>query len=94
MIGTIKSGGITISNYSGTALHPKPTDPLVFDWIFVIDTLNFCFWSPNKEAEHDNVSETAWKVNSEAGYFGLCAAIARAIEVRTFIYLNCYLRIS
>lgn len=29
-------------------LHPKPDDPNAIEWIFVLDTMNFCFWTPGK----------------------------------------------
>lgn len=36
----------------------------------MIDTLNFCFWTPG--------NATKWQVCGETGYFALCAAINRA----------------
>ena len=43
------------------------------NWIFLIDTLNFCFWTkgdqPNK-----------WAVQNQSGYFACCAAIKRALN--------------
>lgn len=40
------------------------------EWLFVIDTLNFCFWTPPNALK--------WQVCGETGYFALCAAINRA----------------
>lgn len=59
-----------MENFSQHELHPKPTDSHAVDWIFVIDTLNFCFWTPG--------DATKWKVDEQTGYFALCAAINRA----------------
>lgn len=59
-----------ITNFSQHHHHPKATDKNAIDWIFLIDTLNFCFWTP--------ANATKWQVNGETGYFALCAAINRA----------------
>lgn len=37
---------IDVSNFSQHDLHPKPSDKHALEWIFVVDTLNFCFWTP------------------------------------------------
>ncbi|KAI5698471.1 hypothetical protein M8J76_004090 [Diaphorina citri] len=56
-------------------LHPDcKKDKDFMDWIFVIDSLNFCFWkSPN---------QVQWSVTYEdvtyTGYFALCAALKKA----------------
>ncbi|TMW39200.1 hypothetical protein DOY81_015721, partial [Sarcophaga bullata] len=42
------------------------------EWIFVVDTLNFCFWTPT--------DYTKYKVLGQTGYFALCAAISRAMK--------------
>lgn len=60
-----------IKNFSQNNLHPKSSDENAPNWIFIVDTLNFCFWTPN--------SLSKWTVENETGYFGLCAAINRAI---------------
>ncbi|XP_018572949.1 queuosine salvage protein [Anoplophora glabripennis] len=70
LIEEIKSGKLSPDNFSQTPVHPKPEDPWAIDWIFVVDTLNFCFWS--------NENEEGWKVEGYTGYFALCAAIKRA----------------
>lgn len=70
MIKSIVTGELDVKNFSQHQHHPKATDPNALDWIFLIDTLNFCFWTPG--------DATKWKVDSETGYFALCAAINRA----------------
>lgn len=61
---------LDVSNFSQNQHHPKPSDKNAIEWIFAIDTLNFCFWSPG--------NTTKWQVSGESGYFALCAAINRA----------------
>lgn len=65
--------------YGDDGLHPNPDDISVVDWIFVIDTLNFCFWSKDNSKK--------WNVDGQTGYYALVAAIRRAIKVR-FILLT------
>lgn len=53
--------------------------------VFVIDTLNFCFWSPESPTDNPNNTPKWWEVTfrnqTYSGYFALCAAIGKAIEV-------------
>lgn len=44
--------------------------------IFVVDTLNFCFWSE----PHSQPFTVCYKNNNYTGYWALCAAINRAID--------------
>ncbi|KAK3923743.1 Queuosine salvage protein [Frankliniella fusca] len=64
---------ISIEMFSQHELHPSSSDPSAVDWIFVVDTLNFCFWSP--DGAHYSVS---YKGKKYTGYFALCAALNRA----------------
>ncbi|GAB0097954.1 Queuosine salvage protein [Sergentomyia squamirostris] len=68
----LRTGEISVDNFSQHEFHPKPDDAKCLDWLFLIDTLNFCFWTPG--------SATKWRVDGETGYFALCAAINRAKE--------------
>lgn len=63
---------LDIDNFSQHEFHPKPTDANALNWIFLIDTLNFCFWSSDDKKK--------WTVDGHVGYFGLCAAIKRALK--------------
>lgn len=63
---------ISVDNFSQHEFHPKPSDPNCLNWMFLIDTLNFCFWTPG--------DATKWKVQGQTGYFALCAAINRAMK--------------
>lgn len=70
MVNAIVTKELDVSNFSQNHHHPKPNDKNAIEWIFVIDTLNFCFWTPG--------DATKWQVCGETGYFALCAAINRA----------------
>ncbi|KAL5283359.1 C9orf64 family protein [Megaselia abdita] len=72
---SIKSGKLRSENFSqnNEGLHPDSKDPKAIEWIFLLDTLNFCFWTPGK-------TDTKWKIDGHTGYFGLCAAITRAMR--------------
>lgn len=72
VVKAIVSGELDVRNFSQHNHHPKATDANAIEWIFVVDTLNYCFWTPG--------DATKWKVEGETGYFGLCAAINRAIR--------------
>ncbi|XP_059058418.1 queuosine 5'-phosphate N-glycosylase/hydrolase [Achroia grisella] len=47
-------------------------DPKAVDWIFVADTLNFCFWS--------FTGAEKWTVEGHHGYYALEAALSRAVK--------------
>lgn len=72
VIAGIQSKEIDIENFSQHQYHPNASDANALNWIFVIDTLNFCFWTPG--------CDTKWQVNGQTGYFALCAAIKRALD--------------
>ena len=58
-------------------LHPKMLNEATVDWIFVLDTLNFSFW-----VEEDKPPFVVkYRGESYTGYWALCAAINRALEV-------------
>lgn len=73
IIEAISSGTLDIKNFSQHQFHPKPSDPHAFNWIFLIDTLNFCFWTPGNQPNK-------YCVDKQTGYFALCAAINRAMK--------------
>lgn len=72
VIAGIRSKDIDIDNFSQHQYHPTASDPRAANWIFVIDTLNFCFWTPG--------CDTKYQVQGQTGYFALCAAISRALD--------------
>ncbi|KAJ1521673.1 hypothetical protein ONE63_003317 [Megalurothrips usitatus] len=69
----LEDKSISIDLFSQHELHPSPSDPTAIDWIFVVDTLNFCFWSP--DGAHYSVS---YKGKTYTGYFALCAVLNKA----------------
>lgn len=76
----LKDKTISINMFSQHELHPKSSDSSAVDWLFVVDTLNFCFWSPDEL--HYSVS---YKGKKYTGYFALCAALNRAQVIRLII---------
>lgn len=44
----ILSKRIIVDQFVQHPLHPKSTDAYAVEWFFVVDTLNFCFWTPSK----------------------------------------------
>lgn len=68
----INSGSLTVNGFSQATVHPTAEDSWALDWIFLVDTLNYCFWS--------NENEIGWTIENETGYFALCKAINRAMK--------------
>lgn len=78
MVPALVNNELKISNFSQSKYHPKPTDSWAIEQLFLIDTLNFCFWPLPGEPK--------WTVCNESGYFALCAAIDRAVQNRIEIW--------
>ena len=55
-------------------LNPKLMNADTINWIFLVDLLNFSFWT---ERQADGMKEFA--VNGYRGYWSLCAAVNRAL---------------
>ncbi|XP_066260299.1 queuosine 5'-phosphate N-glycosylase/hydrolase [Euwallacea similis] len=72
LLNELNSGHLKPENFGQTEVHPKAKDKHALDWLFVVDTLNFCFWH--------NEGEEGWKVEGYSGYYALCAAINRALK--------------
>jgi hypothetical protein len=47
-------------------------------WVFVLDALNFCFWSDNADA--NDRWRVEWRGETVDGYWALAAALSRAME--------------
>lgn len=58
------------------ALNPKTADDSAIDWIFVVDALNFSFWTPANSEKY----MVQYKGEKYTGYWSLCAAINRALD--------------
>ncbi|CAL8101624.1 unnamed protein product [Orchesella dallaii] len=84
----VRSGKLAPRNFGQCGLHPQASNERAADWIFLVDTLNFSFWSgvaTDVEKSDGNVIEppkweVAYKGENHTGYFALCAAVNRAID--------------
>ncbi len=56
-------------------LNPKSKDESTLEWIFLVDTLNFSFWTESGLA--------AFACEGHTGYWSLCAAVNRALREGT-----------
>lgn len=65
-------------DYKNQKMHPKIANESTINWIFVVDTLNFSFWSTTNTKEKRY--EVFYKNEYHNGYWALCAAINRAID--------------
>ena len=59
------------------SLHPKEMTEATANWIFVVDCLNFSFWT--KKEQEPFMAEFNGKLYSD--YEALCAIVNRALEV-------------
>lgn len=69
------------SDWSKHDLHPKAKDDGTVDFIFLMDLLNFCFWSetgPSQEPYAVDYRGKRW-----TGYWSLVAAIHRGLDEGT-----------
>lgn len=67
-------------DWSKHELHPKVKDERTVDFIFVMDLLNFCFWSDGALPEQYAVE---YRGKTWTGYWSLVAAIQRALDEGT-----------
>lgn len=84
----LKSKKYSCKTWKQHELHPNEMRNETVDWIVVLDTLNFCFWSD------DGVEP--WTVRYEGknytGYWALCASIHRALKVCWNLYKVAHFR--
>lgn len=59
-------------------LHPKAKNESTVEFLFIMDLLNFCFWSDNEDPEEAFAVEYHGKIWT--GYWSLVAALQRALE--------------
>nr|XP_008539326.1 PREDICTED: UPF0553 protein C9orf64 homolog isoform X2 [Equus przewalskii] len=57
-------------------LNPRAADEAAVNWVFVIDTLNFSFWSEHEEHK----CLVGYRGSTYSGYWSLCAAVNRALD--------------
>lgn len=65
-------------DWSKHELHPKAKDESTVDFIFLMDLINFSFWSDHEESHQKFAIEFRGK--RWTGYWSLVAAIQRALE--------------
>lgn len=65
-----------LNSWSQHELHPQIADDNAIEWIFLIDSLNFSFWTPKNCPQF----VVDYKNNEYTGYWSLCAAINSALE--------------
>lgn len=63
-------------------LNPKEDwgDRQTVAWIFLVDLLNFSFWSENETINSEKVFAIRYRDKTWTGYWSLCAAINRALD--------------
>ncbi|XP_078242259.1 queuosine 5'-phosphate N-glycosylase/hydrolase [Pogona vitticeps] len=61
---------------SSHELNPQSTGEDAVNWVFLVDALNFSFWSEHE----DHKCMVKYKGKSYTGYWSLCAAINRALD--------------
>ncbi|KAL8905742.1 MAG: hypothetical protein Q9207_002456 [Kuettlingeria erythrocarpa] len=70
--------GYSFKKWSEHTLHPKEKDESTARFIFLVDLLNFCFWSENPDPIQCFSVEHQGQIFT--GYWSLVAAISRALE--------------
>ena len=62
-------------------LHHRGSPAHTATWVFVLDALNFCFWS--ERPDPDDRWRVSWRGETHDGYWALAAALSRAVEEGT-----------
>lgn len=93
---SLKDKNCNYFNWKSSTLNPKKMNEFSINWIFLVDTLNFSFWSDNELMQlPDNFKKpiierytVTYNQIPYSGYWALCAAINRALDVKCYI-LKC-----
>ncbi|VDN01238.1 unnamed protein product [Thelazia callipaeda] len=70
-----ESGDFTEASYFSIDVHPQKADRKAIDWIFLVDTINFSFWSDDKTK-----FQVTFHGKKYTGYLAACACVNRALE--------------
>ncbi|KAJ2334099.1 hypothetical protein GGI00_002009 [Coemansia sp. RSA 2681] len=74
--------GYSTADWKKHALTPSTANAAAIEWIFIVDALNFSFWSAatvsQKEMPNRQYSVTLEDGQTYRGYWTLCAAVNRA----------------
>ncbi|ORX88879.1 hypothetical protein K493DRAFT_319152 [Basidiobolus meristosporus CBS 931.73] len=73
----MKTSEYSTATWKTHPLNPKVANEQAIDWIFLVDSLNFSFWSEYDSADQYAVS---YEGNTYRGYWTLCCSINRAIS--------------
>ncbi|KAI8977504.1 hypothetical protein BDF20DRAFT_875247 [Mycotypha africana] len=80
----MKTKQYSTKTWNEHTLHPKTLTAKTVDWIFLVDLLNFSFWSDldvsDKKTPHPDRYAIHYQGQSYTGYWSLCAAIHRALD--------------
>lgn len=66
------------STWSEHELHPKAKNESTIDFIFLMDLLNFSFWS--EKADPEQAFAVEYRGKKWTGYWSLVAALQRALD--------------
>ncbi|KAI8974944.1 hypothetical protein BDB01DRAFT_378985 [Pilobolus umbonatus] len=84
ILDNMKSRQYSTHTWKEHPLHPKQANDSTIDWIFLVDLLNFSFWSDidciDKSVPHPDRYAVQYKGQLYTGYWSLCAAINRALD--------------
>ncbi|KAK0400119.1 hypothetical protein QR680_003365 [Steinernema hermaphroditum] len=76
----LKSDALGSSNFKASAVHPDGSKEECIDWIFVMDSINFSFWTNPNSIKPEPKFEVTWKGKRETGYNAAAACINRALH--------------
>ncbi|XP_071816725.1 queuosine 5'-phosphate N-glycosylase/hydrolase-like isoform X2 [Apostichopus japonicus] len=76
LFNSFKKQEYSIQEWKHHKLHPQKMVQETVDWIFIMDTLNFSFWSESNDKRY----LVEFNGEKHSGYWALCAAIKRAVE--------------
>lgn len=78
LAGQHESGAFSLKRWRAeNPLHHQDQSDDCLQWVFLVDSLNFCFWSAEPSGELFTVAHGG---KLYTGYWSLCAAINRALE--------------
>ncbi|KAI8381335.1 uncharacterized protein BYT42DRAFT_566163 [Radiomyces spectabilis] len=81
---SMKTRVYSTKTWNEHVLHPKIANKDTVDWIFLIDLLNFSFWSDldvaDQSTPHPDRYAVQYNDRRYTGYWSLCAAINRALD--------------
>ncbi|OWA51955.1 UPF0553 protein C9orf64 [Hypsibius exemplaris] len=85
-------GGVSAVNWKDHELRPKTSDNFAVDWIFLVNALNFSFWSGPVESQ-STAAKFAVEFNGKqyTGSMSCWAAINRAVQEGIPIFDAAYL---